>query len=111
MKERTYRPLGDDASDHRADVRFIVGTNVDLQAAVRSGAFREDLYYRVNVLPVFVPPLDERRDEIALWATYMAERRHRDTGKQGRALLSPEAERKLCSAQWPGRSPLPSSSG
>ncbi len=102
LEERTYRVLGDGTGDRRADVRFIVGTNADLGAAVRSGRFREDLYYRINVLPVKIPPLDERRDEISSWARYMAQRRHREGGAAGEARLAPDAERLLLASAWPG---------
>ena len=102
LEERSYRILGDGAGEHRADVRFIIGTNANLREAVRKGQFREDLYYRINVLPVRVPPLDERRDEIALWARYMVERRHQETSPGGRARLEPEAERLLAQSSWPG---------
>ncbi|MFW6058404.1 MAG: sigma-54-dependent transcriptional regulator [Persicimonas sp.] len=71
LEERTYRVLGDAGPERHADVRFIVGTNVDLTAAVEQGRFRRDLYYRVNVLPVRVPALAERRDEIGAWANFM----------------------------------------
>ncbi len=71
LEERTYRVLGDAGPERHADVRFIVGTNVDLAAAVEQGRFRRDLYYRVNVLPVQVPGLAERRDEIGAWASFM----------------------------------------
>ena len=102
LEERTYRPLGEGAGEKRAEVRFIIGTNADLLGAVRAGRFREDLYYRVNVLPVRMPPLDERRDEIALWARYMVERRHRERGASGGARLTEGAERVLSASSWPG---------
>jgi DNA-binding NtrC family response regulator len=105
LEERRFSPLGDDRGDTHADVRFIVGTNVDLYGAVRAGQFREDLYFRINVLPVKVPPLDERADEIPRWARYMLDRRHRE-GHEGRGegtvLLSPDAERALVASRWPG---------
>ncbi len=84
LEERGYRPLGEGAGDRRADVRFIVGTNQNLLDAVRTGRFREDLYYRINVLPVRLPALAERRDEIPGWAEYMLARRHREGGRAGR---------------------------
>lgn len=102
LEERSYRPLGDGAGEHRADVRFIVGTNEDLHRAVEEGRFREDLYYRINVLPVKVPPLDTRPDEIPLWATYMLERRHREGGRGGAARFEPAAHRLLTQHRWPG---------
>lgn len=101
LEERRYRPIGEGGGDRSADVRFIVGTNVDLRAAVRAGRFREDLYYRIHVLPVRVPALAERQDEIAPWARYMLERRHRG-GRGAGARLSSDAERALCAHPWPG---------
>jgi DNA-binding NtrC family response regulator len=102
LEERTYRALGDAGSEQRANVRFIVGTNAHLTDAVRRGTFREDLYYRINVLPVRVPPLDERRDEIGTWARYMLARHHREKSPMGVARLSPGAEQRLEQASWPG---------
>jgi DNA-binding NtrC family response regulator len=102
LEERTWRALGDSGSEQRASVRFIVGTNANLPEAVRRGAFREDLFYRINVLPVRVPPLEERRDELGLWASYMLARHHREKLPAGTARLSPEAERRLQQASWPG---------
>jgi len=100
LDERTYTPLG--AGTKRADIRFLVGTNADLPGAVRAGQFREDLYYRINVLPIKVPPLAERRDEIPLWASYMLGRRHREAGAGGEARISGGAERLLAAQRWQG---------
>ncbi len=102
LEERRYRPLGEGSGDRGADVRFIVGTNTDLYAATRAGRFREDLYYRINVLPVKVLPLVERRDEIPRWAAYMLDRHHRGTGRAGQATLSADAEQALSAQSWPG---------
>ncbi|WP_437941107.1 sigma-54-dependent transcriptional regulator [Sorangium sp. So ce341] len=102
LEERRYRPLGEGAGERKADVRFLVGSNADLQAAVRAGRFREDLYYRINVLPVKVPPLDDRADEIPLWADYMVSRRHREGVPEGHARVSDEAVRVLARSRWPG---------
>lgn len=103
IEERSYRMLGDDAAgERRADVRFLVGTNADLRAAVRAGRFREDLYYRINVLPVRLPPLVERLDELPRWADYMLSRRHQEAGGKGAARFGPDAMKLLASAPWPG---------
>jgi len=102
LEERTYRALGEAGSEQRANVRFIVGTNSNLPEAVRRGTFREDLYYRINVLPVRVPPLDERRDEIGPWARYMLARHHKEKSPAGVARLAPEAEQRLEQGSWPG---------
>ncbi len=104
FEERRYRPLGEGASDRAADVRFIVSTNANVRELVKAGRFREDLYYRINVLPVQVPPLAERRDEIADWARYMLRRRHESGGKppSSEATISPDALGRILSHGWPG---------
>lgn len=102
LEARTYRPLGDGSRELPADVRFIIGSNVDLHELVKAGRFREDLYYRINVLPIKVPPLDERQDEIAEWARFMAVRRHRATHPEGEVHLTAGAERVLGEHSWPG---------
>lgn len=102
LEERRYRPLGDGAGEKSANVRFLVGTNVSLAEAVREGRFRQDLYYRINVLPLRVPPLSERRDEIAPWAEYMLARRQGESTEGSRHRLSPEAEQVLRRQPWPG---------
>ena len=103
IEERAYRMLGDDGpADRRADVRLLVGTNADLRAAVRAGRFREDLYYRINVLPVRLLPLAERLDELPRWADFMLNRRHREADGKGGARFEPDAMKLLVSAPWPG---------
>ncbi|MBU8899288.1 sigma-54-dependent Fis family transcriptional regulator [Corallococcus sp. H22C18031201] len=102
LESRSYRPLGEGTGERLADVRFIIGTNADLHAEVRAGRFREDLYYRVNVLPVRMPALQERQDEIPMWARYMVNRRHRERQPEGHARLTPETERLLVASSWPG---------
>ncbi|MCC6557958.1 MAG: sigma-54-dependent Fis family transcriptional regulator [Polyangiaceae bacterium] len=102
LDERAYRPLGEGTGERRADVRFLVGTNADLMAEVRAGRFREDLYYRIHVLPLRLPPLDERTDEIAGWAAYMLERRHRERAAGGEAALAEDAVSALLARRWPG---------
>jgi DNA-binding NtrC family response regulator len=102
LEERSYRPLGDNASERRADVRFIVSTNVDLHAAVRAGDFREDLYYRINVLPVRLASLEERLDELPPWAEHMFLRRHAESGGGGAPRITEEAMALLVRTPWPG---------
>jgi DNA-binding NtrC family response regulator len=102
LEERRYRPLGDNASEQRADVRFIVSTNIDLHAAVRAGSFREDLYYRINVLPVRLPSMEERLDELPGWAEYMFLRRHTESGGGGAPRITEEAMDLLRRTPWPG---------
>jgi DNA-binding NtrC family response regulator len=105
FEERRYRPLGEGTSDRAADVRFIVGTNANVRELVKAGRFREDLYYRINVLPVQVPPLAERRDEIADWARYLLRRRHetgRDPAAAGEVSIAPDALARILGHGWPG---------
>lgn len=103
LEERLYRPIGDETGERHADVRFIIGTNVDLKEAVASGKLREDLYYRINVLPVRLPPLAERRDEIPLWAEHMVSRRHAESSNSGSTVrLEAEASALLAKLPWPG---------
>jgi hypothetical protein len=97
LEEKKYRPLGDGDAERSASVRFLIGTNADLEKLVEEGKFRLDLYYRVNVLPVRIPPLRERADEIADWARFMLRRRH-----GGEAAIHPDAEEVLTSCAWPG---------
>jgi len=102
LEERTYRVLGDNGTEKAAEVRFIIGTNARLHQAVREKRFREDLYYRINVLPVKLPALRDRPDEIPMWARYMANRRHATRVPEGRVELSKPAEATLLDQPWPG---------
>ena len=97
LETRQSTRLGD-VRQRSADVRFIVGTNVDLPAAVRDGTFREDLFYRINVLPVHLPPLRDRRDEIEGWARVMLGRR----AESGSVGWTPDALERLTEYTWPG---------
>lgn len=101
LETRLYLPLGA-PKEKSANVRIVVGTNADLRALVKSGAFREDLYYRVHVLPVHLPPLSERKDEIEGWARFMIERRHEEAGRAGQARLEDAAVAPLVAHGWPG---------
>lgn len=102
LESRKYRTLGDTGREQRADVRFIVGSNANLLELVAQGKFREDLYYRINVLPVKMPSLDERRDEIADWAYFMSLRRHRESIADGQVRMAAGVDRLLFDRTWPG---------
>jgi DNA-binding NtrC family response regulator len=102
LEDRQYRPLGEGEGEKKANVRFLIGTNADLLALTQKGLFREDLYYRINVLPVRIARLADRVDEIVPWARYMLKRRHDSTGSTDGAELSDEAARKLKAQDWPG---------
>ena len=83
------------------DTRVIAATNVDLAAAVSAGRFREDLYYRLNVMPIRLPPLRERRDDIPLLVEHFIRRFNRRLGKEVHG-VSTEAMSQLLDHSWPG---------
>ena len=99
LQERTFERVGD-SQPRRTDARIIAATNVDLRRAVPEGRFREDLFYRLHVVPIEIPALRERREDIEPLATYLLAR---VAARQGRALrLSPDALRTLLRYSWPG---------
>jgi len=83
------------------DVRIIAATNRDLQAAVNAGAFRQDLFYRLNVFPIVVPPLRERGEDIPLLVEYFVGRYAKGTGKNIRRIAKHTLEQ-LQAYPWPG---------
>jgi len=100
IQERRIRPVGDTA-DVDVDVRLVAATNRDLAAEVRAGRFREDLYYRLNVVQVRVPPLRERREDVLPLADHFL---RRFAAEHGRPLphLSADAKRRLSEYWFPG---------
>ncbi len=85
---------------HRVDVRVVAATNKDLAAEVKAGRFREDLFYRLNVVNLVLPPLRERREDIPLLVAHFA-RQLTSGGREGKA-ISPEATECLRAYRWPG---------
>jgi DNA-binding NtrC family response regulator len=100
LQERVLRPVGSD-QEVAFDVRLITATNRDLLAAVDEGRFRSDLYFRINVLDIHLPPLRDRGNDVLLLAQQHLERTARLAGKPVRG-ISPEAAAKLLSYAWPG---------
>lgn len=100
IEQRTVRPVG---GDHEIsfDVRIIAATNQDLESKVENGQFREDLYYRLNVLQIDLPPLRARENDILLLAGNFLEYFSRETGKEITGISAPAAE-KLLAYSWPG---------
>ena len=85
----------------KVDVRLVTATNRDLLAEVGAGAFREDLFYRLNVVPIHIPPLRERREDIPLLADHFIAK-FNDRLKKEIAAITPEAVERLVAYQWPG---------
>ena len=83
------------------EVRVIAATHVDLEQAVAKGHFREDLFYRLNVFPIFVPPLRERKSDILLLADHLLEKYARKLGKQMKRISTPAIDM-MMSYHWPG---------
>jgi len=100
LQERTYEPLGSTRSE-AADVRVIAATNEDLAERVRGGLFREDLYYRVNVVRLELPPLRRRKEDIPLLADQFIARFNHLQGKNVPG-ITPEALSLLMAYDWPG---------
>jgi transcriptional regulator with PAS, ATPase and Fis domain len=100
LQERVYEPLGSTRSE-KADVRVIVATNKDLTGQMRRGEFREDLYYRVNVVRVELPPLRRRKEDIPLLAQQFVDRFNSLQHKSVQGLAA-EALALLMAHDWPG---------
>jgi len=100
IQEREVLEVGAERPS-KVDVRFITSTNKDLSAAVRAGTFREDLFYRIQVFPITMPPLRERRDDIPFLAQHFLQQSARRMQKEIRGFL-PEAMQKLMLHSWPG---------
>ena len=82
-------------------MRIIAATNRDLDVAVKDGHFREDLYHRLNVVPITLPPLRERKDDISVLALHFL-RRYSNETKKSFSEISPDALERLCGYGWPG---------
>ncbi len=100
LQEREFERVGESRTI-RVDVRVIAATNTSLEQAVEDGEFREDLYYRLNVIPIGLPPLRERRDDIPLLAQFFL-KRYGDVNKCGVPELTAIALEALKAHDWPG---------
>jgi len=100
LEENEFKPVG--GTEHKSvDVRLIAATNKNLEELTRRGAFREDLFYRINVFPITLPPLRERKDDISLLAWHFLKQHRDETGKDVQGFTC-EAMNLLANAQWPG---------
>jgi DNA-binding NtrC family response regulator len=101
IQEREFTPLGD-TTPRRVDVRIIAATNIDLQDAVRQGTFREDLYYRLSVVPIELPPLRDRREDVLPLAQHFIRKYNEENGRHVADQIAPEVLSLLESYSWPG---------
>jgi DNA-binding NtrC family response regulator len=100
LEAKTFKRIGG-TSDIEVDVRMIAATNRDLERAVQEGKFREDLYYRLNVVPILIAPLRDRREDIPLMVEHFLTHYGREFRKPGRT-VSNDAMEKLARYRWPG---------
>jgi two-component system response regulator AtoC len=100
LQDETIRRVGE-SRDQKVDVRIVAATHRDLTAEVKAGRFREDLFYRLNVLPIVVPPLRVRREDIALLVDHFVARNNSRLGTSIRG-VDTEARRILVEYAWPG---------
>ncbi len=100
LQEKRFERLGG-TETIRVDIRLIVATNKDLEEAIADGKFREDLYYRLNVVSVMIPPLKERKEDIPDLVSYFLKKFNREL-KKGIVGITPPAMAKIASYGWPG---------
>jgi two-component system response regulator GlrR len=100
LQEREFYPLGA-GQPIRVNIRLVAATNQDLDRLVSQGKFREDLYYRIHVLPIIIPPLRERPTDIVPLAQYFLKRFAQETERNVQA-FTPEAQQRLMLYDWPG---------
>lgn len=99
LQEKTFERVGSNVS-HTTNVRIIAATHRDLESAIREGEFREDLYYRLNVFPIEMPPLRDRLEDLPLLVNELVRRIEHE--RRGSVRLSPGAIYALCQYTWPG---------
>src|ERR1700730_10421498 len=100
LQEREFERLGSNKTQ-QTDVRVIAATNVDLRAALEQGRFREDLYYRLNVVPISIPPLRDRKEDIPFLAIHFVNKLSKELGATA-SEISASALDRLLSHPWPG---------
>jgi len=100
LQDRTFEPVGS-SKTVKVNVRVLAATHQDLEEAIRERRFREDLYYRLNVIPIEVPPLRERREDIPLLLQHFLDVANQEKGRRIDG-IAPEAMDLLCGYDWPG---------
>jgi transcriptional regulator with PAS, ATPase and Fis domain len=102
LQSREFERVGD-SQTIKVDVRVVAATNSDLKKMVADGSFREDLYYRLNVIPVRLPSLRERRADVPLLAQHFLDRFSKDSDpSRGRVTIGQDAQQALMAFDWPG---------
>jgi len=99
IEDKTFQPLGSDKYEH-VDVRIISATNKDIEEMVKNGNFREDLFYRLEVINVTLPPLSQRKEDIPLLIDHFLEKFNREEIRV--FLISDKTRTKMVSYDWPG---------
>ena len=100
LQERAFTRIGDNQS-RRLDVRFIASSRMNLEALIEQGTFRDDLFYRLNVFPIYVPALKERKTDITLLADFFVEKHAQQQGKTVTRISTPAIDL-MCAYHWPG---------
>ena len=100
LQEKEFERVGGQKT-HKVDVRIIAATNKNLEQAVEEGSFRGDLYYRLNVFPIYMPPLRERKTDILLLADYFLEKYSKENNKEIKRFSTPAIDM-LMDYHWPG---------
>jgi DNA-binding NtrC family response regulator len=100
LQEGEFTPVGGTKAK-KVDIRLIAATNKELEKMIKEGNFREDLYYRLNIVPIYLPPLKERQEDISMLAMHFLKEYADETGKRVKT-FTPEAIEKLMIYTWPG---------
>ncbi|MGB9629808.1 MAG: sigma-54-dependent transcriptional regulator, partial [Thermodesulfobacteriota bacterium] len=100
LQEKEFTPVGG-TKPKKVDIRLISATNKDLEKMIKEGTFREDLYYRLNFVPIHLPPLKERQEDIPLLSVHFLKKFSEEMGKSIKG-FTPEAMEKLMKYSWPG---------
>jgi Nif-specific regulatory protein len=100
LQEQEFERVGESKTVH-VDARVVAATNVLLEDEIKAGRFRDDLYYRLNVVPIYLPPLRERREDISALARFFLEK-HSDENRRDAPELTPDVIRVLLEHDWPG---------
>jgi DNA-binding NtrC family response regulator len=100
LQEREFTPVGG-TKTKKVDIRLIAATNKDLEKLIKEETFREDLYYRLNIVPIYLPPLKERQDDIPLLSVHFLKKYAEEMGKTVKG-FTPEAMERLMRYPWPG---------